>query len=308
MKTAAKVLFLAAVVALFAFIGITYGVPVEKNDSIVYFGTNVFLLDNTNTPLHIRLQGFAAQDYWTNGIAVSATNTAEEIVELFVQREGWQGKIGIYDPTNGIYRLYPHDGIVKGSYTTNPPISLWDGRYGNWIGGYSNATKTVYASNLVLTGDGLAVLGRDVKSKLATSVGICGASFGNNTIAGDYGAVFGLINTAGDYGAAFGRNTISGESGAAFGRRAIGASGSFVFADNYNVYFDRTNYPNSFNVRASGGTYFATPELVVTGAVTATKFYLRTNNSAWLQSDGTNLFFISTVSPGFTNALTTNTP
>ena len=29
---------------------------------------------------------------------------------------------------------------------------------------------------------------------------------------------------------------------------------------------------------------------------------------AWLRSDGTNLFFVSTVSPGFTNALTTNAP
>lgn len=30
--------------------------------------------------------------------------------------------------------------------------------------------------------------------------------------------------------------------------------------------------------------------------------------SSWLQSDGTNLFFVSTVPPGFTNALTTNAP
>jgi hypothetical protein len=32
------------------------------------------------------------------------------------------------------------------------------------------------------------------------------------------------------------------------------------------------------------------------------------NSTSWLQSDGTNLFFVSTVPPGFTNALTTNTP
>lgn len=32
------------------------------------------------------------------------------------------------------------------------------------------------------------------------------------------------------------------------------------------------------------------------------------NSTSWLQSDGTNLFFVSTVPPGFTNALTTNAP
>ena len=32
------------------------------------------------------------------------------------------------------------------------------------------------------------------------------------------------------------------------------------------------------------------------------------NSTSWLESDGTNLFFVSTVPPGFTNALTTNTP
>lgn len=32
------------------------------------------------------------------------------------------------------------------------------------------------------------------------------------------------------------------------------------------------------------------------------------SDNAWIKTDGTNLFFVSTVSHGFTNALTTNTP
>jgi hypothetical protein len=32
------------------------------------------------------------------------------------------------------------------------------------------------------------------------------------------------------------------------------------------------------------------------------------SDNAWIKTDGTNLFFVSTVPPGFTNALTTNTP
>jgi hypothetical protein len=103
--------------------------------------------------------------------------------------------------------------------------------------------------------------------------------------------------------------TTAGPCGFAAGRAAKGALGSFVFADySSGTPFNRTNRPNEFSARAAGGVYFDTPELVVTGAVTATKYYLRTDNSSWLYSDGTNLFFISTVPPGFTNALTTNTP
>ena len=296
MKTAAKILLLAALVALFAFIGITYGVPVEVNESITYMKTNLYLADDTNTPVHTRLNTLNLAAAWTNGLRASVTNTIEEIVEVFIEKEGWQGKLGIYDPTNGLYRLYPHDGIIKGSYTNDPPVSLWDGHDGNWLGGYSNSASTLYASNLVLTGNGPTVLARDVMNMSAFSVG-------------EYGVAFGYEPTARAYGAAFGHQPQAGEYGFSAGRYAINTNvGSFVFADSTFYDFDRDPYPNSFSVRASGGTYFDTPEMVVTGAVTATMFYLRTDKSSWLYSDGTNLFFVSTVSPGFTNALTTNAP
>ncbi len=51
------------------------------------------------------------------------------------------------------------------------------------------------------------------------------------------------------------------------GTRGRGADGSFVFADNEDVDFDRSANVNEFAVRASGGTRFETPVMVVTGMV-----------------------------------------
>ena len=59
MKIAAKILLLASVVFVFAMIGLVYGQTVEENNSIVFFKTNVYLLDDTNNPLHTRVSGGA---------------------------------------------------------------------------------------------------------------------------------------------------------------------------------------------------------------------------------------------------------
>lgn len=53
------------------------------------------------------------------------------------------------------------------------------------------------------------------------------------------------------------------------------------------------------------GTLLAMLSLLVGGGCAASGAPVFTS---WLESDGTNLFFISTVPPGFTNALTTNSP
>ena len=158
--------------------------------------------------------------------------------------------------------------------------------------------------NLTANGD-LTMLGRNVKSRDAASVGpfgaafgegttageygaafganteagYAGAAFGYNTVAGDFGAAFGVDTTADRYGAAFGYGTTAGDYGAAFGayttagdygfsagRDAHGSAGSFVFADSAPVAFNRTNSPNSFNVRAAGGVHF----LIGTNWLTAT--------------------------------------
>ena len=196
----------------------------------------------------------------------------------------------------------------------------------NVVGAATNALLDL-AGTRAMTGN-FVTLARDVKSRDAASVGECGAAFGYDTTAGDFGAAFGLDTTAGDFGAAFGDSTTAGECGAAFGydttaglfgaafgrstvagdwgfsagRDAHGTTGSFVFADSAPVAFDRTNSPNSFSVRAAGGTYFDTPLFTVTGEVAVEsnlvvgngQVFLNSSGTSWLQLDGTNIQFRAT--------------
>ena len=106
----------------------------------------------------------------------------------------------------------------------------------------------------------------------STTAGGYGAAFGDGTTAGIYGAAFGYSTTAGNAGAAFGFATTAGDYGFGAGWRGKGGTGSFIFADSTDANFDRTAYTNWFSVRASGGAYFATPDLTVTGTVTAASF------------------------------------
>ena len=154
------------------------------------------------------------------------------------------------------------------------------------------------AGTRAMTGNSVT-LARDVKSRNATSAGVYGVAMGQDTVAayhgvamgdgttaGHHGVAMGSTTTAGDYGAAFNSGSVAGFVGAAFGQTSVsgdygfsagykgkGAAGSFVFSDFVDmVDFDRTAYTNWFSVRASGGTYFKTPDLTVTGTVTATSF------------------------------------
>ena len=68
----------------------------------------------------------------------------------------------------------------------------------------------------------------------------------------------------------FGSNSIASVNGfsAGVGAQASQSTGVFVFADSSTTnIFNRTSFPNSFNVRAVGGTYFETPILTVSGKI-----------------------------------------
>jgi hypothetical protein len=218
--------------------------------------------------------------------------------------------------------------------------NVWQGRVNDTEASRIAADTLDLAGTRAMTGDGVT-LARDVKSRNAASVGdygaafgdnttagtcgaafgdnttagTCGAAFGANTEAGNYGAAFGYYATAGEYGAAFGYNTAAGTCGAAFGDNttagefgfsagsyAHGTTGSFVFADSAAGAFDRTNSPNSFSVRAAGGTYFDTPLFTVTGEVAVEsnlvvgngQVFLNSSGTSWLQLDGTNIQFRAT--------------
>jgi hypothetical protein len=157
----------------------------------------------------------------------------------------------------------------------------------NVVGAATNALLDL-AGTRAMTGN-VVTLARDIKSRDAVS-------------AGKYGAAFGAGTTAGDYGAAFGVGTTAGKYGFSAGRYAHGSTGSFVFADSAPVAFDRTNSPNSFSVRAAGGTYFDTPLFTVTGEVAVEsnlvvgngQVFLNSSGTSWLQLDGTNIQFRAT--------------
>jgi hypothetical protein len=123
-----------------------------------------------------------------------------------------------------------------------------------------------------------ALLGRDVISSGATSVGpfglavgdrsaaeTRGAAFGQSTIAGAYGVAAGMESVAGSYGLAVGEATVAGNYGLSAGRRArAGFPGVFLYADAQNEDFNAVTN-NEFAVRSSGGTRFVTPRMLVSG-------------------------------------------
>jgi hypothetical protein len=119
----------------------------------------------------------------------------------------------------------------------------------------------------------LTVLGSAVRGGSGTVVDTYGVAFGQNTEAGISGAAFGNGTYAGEFGVAFGYGSISGQAGFSAGGNATGGDNSFIFADYVGTNaFDRSAYTNEFAIRASGGTYFDTPELEATGTVRAESF------------------------------------
>ena len=90
----------------------------------------------------------------------------------------------------------------------------------------TNTFKDIVVSNLFITGNGVTVLGRDVKSREGGIAGPFAAAFGvgnlamsnsivagSSNVAGYYSAVFGELNFAGTYGAAFGLNNLAARGG-----------------------------------------------------------------------------------------------
>jgi hypothetical protein len=121
------------------------------------------------------------------------------------------------------------------------------------------------------------VLGKNVRSRDSSlePYSEYGASFGYNCKAATYGLAAGSSTIAGYKGVAVGDGGTSLEGGAACGYYPRAGVYSFVFSDRETnsigipVPFDRASVTNGFSVRASGGAYFYTPDLVATGSITA---------------------------------------
>jgi hypothetical protein len=243
----------------------------------------------------------------TNGI---------EWIEYVVPSVGWENVVGDDASVNAALTNYVGGYVAEhGSGSGEDSILAVGAVASNAYAAATNAQQVASAAlpasatnalldlagTRAMTGD-VVTLARDVKSRDAASVGeygaafgegttagYAGAAFGAGTTAGHYGAAFGEGTTAGNYGAAFGENTTAGKLGFSAGRYAHGTTGSFVFADSASDVFDRTNSPNSFSVRAAGGTYFDTPLFTVTGEVAAARIALGTNAAVSNWPQGTIL-------------------
>lgn len=135
-------------------------------------------------------------------------------------------------------------------------------------------------------------------------------TFGDHAIALGYGSTsylggvsFGAYTVARAGGLVFGQESIAGFYGFSGGTGAIGTNGSFVFADSETMFFDRSDYPDSFNVKAIGGTYFETPTLSVSGnliseSINATDMMV--SNSAYVAIGTGSQFFSGTTNENTT--------
>ena len=229
MKTAILTIALALASALSAL-----AQTVMRENSTVYFKTNVFLHDDPTNALHTRISvaygwGDHAEagyltSYWTNNIDAGDV----EIYNL--------NQLGV--------------GLITGQGGTGRIISPYDGEF---RGAWNFVTDE-------LTVNGLIVHGGATNSFIRPDGGTNTISFdetGNMIVAVD-GAAAMTISTNGNVG--------------------IGISGGRLEADEIKA------------------------DKIVLATVGQQGF------EAWLRSDGTNLFFVSTVPPGFTNALTANAP
>jgi len=181
-------------------------------------------------------------------------------------RAGFENTVGIYGFGAGVYNTVDSYGFGAG--------------YGNTVGNYGFGAG-------VLNTVGNYGFGAGVDN----TVGNYGFGAGADNIFGIYGFGAGYGNTVGNYGFGAGVLNTVGNYGFGAGNRARCADGSFVFSDLQSSAFDRTAHINAFSVRASGGTYFETPNLTSTGTVTATAFI----------GDGSQLTGITGGSGGFTN-------
>ena len=180
---------------------------------------------------------------------------------------------------SGYLPLSGYDGlVVLGTRTRGYAASTNLGDYGFAAGSGTSAGNFGFAA-----GEGTSAGNYGFAAGYDTFAGECGFAAGDSTSAGDYGFAAGgstsagyagfaagESTSAGEYGFAAGAGTSAGEYGAVFGRKGRGASGSFVFSDNNDTPFNRTNILNSFGLRVAGGIYaeIGTNVFAVSNAVT----------------------------------------
>ena len=310
MKTAILTIALALASSLSAL-----AQTVMRENSTVYFKTNVYLHDDPTNALHTRISAEGMEPLWvaaSNQVAYyqsgEMTNASIHARYLFSTNAylgalkfeylypysteygiRWEGEAGIHNKFGNDGKIFFASPYNSGTWwIMNTRTQHW---WGVGESGISNA--------LWFTKNGLHMTNPYRINSTNVDIGISGSVASMRLTAGMN------INASVEAGWT---NTISSMSD--------GQSVSIVAADSIGT------SPHAGSILLTPGIRFGTVAKVkiTRGRLEADEIkadkiglaYVVTPGgellSAWLQSDGTNLFFVSTVGTGFTNALTTNTP
>lgn len=334
MKTAILTIALALASSLSAL-----AQTVMRENSTVYFQTNVFLHDDPTNPLHQRISVEGMEPLW-----VAASNQV-------VYYLGGEFTNGNFHASNAVIENLS---ITGGSMTLAQDVKS---REATSVGEYGAALGL----NTVAGHCG-AAFGQGAEANE------WGAAFGLNTEAGGRGAAFGQSSISSTWGFSAGRRaigdigsfTFADSEDAVFDRTGFtntfnirASGGTMIVSPTLNLTTGLTFiattisgytniiqanqlgahlmisaaegiYPNIkggnllLNPGSQGPTHSRVKVLrgiFEANDIKAKRVGLTEGGSpgsevltTWIESDGTNLFFVSTVPPGFTNALTTNTP
>lgn len=252
MKTAILTIALALASALSAL-----AQTVMRENSTVYFQTNVFLHDDPTNPLHQRLSFEGQEPLWVAASNQVVYYQSSEMTNAWLHAR-------YLHATNAILPGYLP--LAGGAMTG--PLNM---------GGQDITNCKIFMSNI--QAPYIASSPGNKSFALWSSDGVSRLSLTNS---GSTSLAFELLNIS---------------STAGYDAYLAGRAGSPVWA---NIPWSKIDGTNVWQGRVNDTEASRIAALPVSP--------MTFNSTSWLQSDGTNLFFVSTVPPGFTNALTTNTP
>jgi len=299
--------------------------PVQQQYAIVYFQTNVFLHDDATNPLHQRISveplWVAASNqvayyqssemtnasiharylYSTNAILSNANIHAKVLLADLLTPTyispsttdygiRWEGDAGIHNKFGADGRIFyasPYNSATWFMMNTTTQ-HYW----GVGLGG-------IVSNSLTFTKDGLGMTSPFRIVGTNTGIGLLESEASINLTTGMTLTATTVVGYTNEIKA--------NRKGAHLSISA--ANGSYPTVPGGHLLLTPvSDGPNNSRVKVTRGIFEADEIKTVKMGLAQVGSPGSEVLSAWLQSDGTNLFFVSTVSPGFTNALTTNSP
>jgi hypothetical protein len=302
-----------------------------RENSTVYFKTNVFLHDNPTNPLHQRISVEGKEPLWvaaSNQVAyyqssemtnasiharylysTNATLTNANIHASALRSDThiptyitpntttygmrWEGAAGIHNKFGADGKIFYASPYNSGSppswYIMNTTTQHY---WGVGLGG-------IVSNSLTFTKDGLGMTSPFRIAGTNTGIGLLESGASLNLTTGMTITATTIVGFTNEIKA----NMVGAHLSIA------AANGSYpTVSGGHLLLTPGTDGPNNSRVKVTRGIFEADEIKTVKMGLAQVGMPGSEVLSAWLQSDGTNLFFVSTVPPGFTNALTTNAP